>query len=77
MIGFTPEEAIKRLNEQGAAFEIKRAAPRKRVLGKAEPRVMRVRERSGPSGETIFELLVGEFRVFDGDRLVQNEEVHI
>ncbi len=71
MIGLTPEEAIKRLSERGAAFEIKRVLPRKRVLGKTEPRVMRVRE-NGP----ILELLVGEFRVFGEERQEHSEEVH-
>ncbi len=77
MTGLTPEEAIKRLNEQGAAFEIIQASPRKRVLGKTEPRVMRVRERTDPEAGRVFELLVGEFRVFDGACQVQNEEVNI
>ena len=73
MIGLTPEEAIKRLNERGAAFEIKRVSPRKRVLGKTEPRVMRVREKNpGLIEGSVLELLVGEFRVFDNDREEQN-----
>ncbi len=61
MIGLTPEEAARRLGEAGIAYTIKRAKPRRRVLGSTEPRVMRVR-RSGGS----LELLVGEFRVFGG-----------
>ncbi len=73
MIGLTPEEAAKRLNEQGAAFEIKRLAPRKRVLGKTEQRVMRVREIGGLDKGATLELLVGEFRVFD-DYLSDREE---
>ena len=67
MIGLTPEDAQKRLAKQGVAFEIKRVTPRKRVLGKTEPRVMRVREKSsGHEAGPVLELLVGEFRVFDG-----------
>ena len=67
MIGLTPEEAVKRLSERGAVCEVQRHTPRKRVLGKTEPRVMRVRE-NGPA----VELLVGDFRVFD----IESEEHH-
>ncbi len=77
MTGLAPEEAIKRLNEQGVAFEIKQASPRKRVLGKTEPRVMRARERTDPEAGRVFELLVGEFRVFDGDGELHNREGNI
>ncbi len=74
MIGLSPEEAVKRLNEQGAAFEIIQASPRKRVFGKTEPRVMRVREKSSGLEEgRVLELLVGEFRVFDGDGEVKKK----
>ncbi len=73
MTGLTPEEAAKRLEARGAAFEIKRLTPRKRVLGKTEPRVMRVREKSpGLMEGGVLELLVGEFRVFDNVREEQN-----
>ncbi len=70
MTGLTPEEAAKRLKAQGVEFEIKRLMPRKRVLGKTEARVMRVREK-----EFGLELLVGEFRVFDCDK--SDSEEHI
>lgn len=65
----TADEAEKRLKAQGAAYEITRVEHRKKVLGETEPRVMRVRET-----DAAFELLVGEFRVFQGDRAASARE---